>query len=189
MVVVAVAAVAVPTTTYRSDKLPVAVISGVMGYPTTLQLIAIIGASLCSACPMAPAKQQAASWCTPRPSGLDTGKYVAKYSTGFNYQPRDASEVKAETQSRFRDRLVQALAGSRLQVDDAQGQPQTLDMLVTVHNDGSNNFLIVVTVRDGWPGRVLFEYKQPYSYSDVFKAIDDAAVGVAGYYLNGWSCN
>lgn len=153
-------------------------------------LIFLVGMAVVAGCASAPTQRPgaaASTWCTPSPAGLPGGAYVAVFTGGLGYQPRGAVETIQLSRNVFRDRLLAALAGSPLSISVAEGQRPDLDFHASLHNDGSDNFFAVITVRGSQS--VLFEYRQPYTYTSATRALEDAAVTVAGLLRNGWVCS
>jgi hypothetical protein len=125
------------------------------------------------------------AWCKPNAEGL-TGSKTVKVDTGMNYTPQNTQGVIINTRARFLDRMQRDLEGSALSLVEAQGVAPDILMTAGVQNDGSETYRIEVTC---YVGSRKFYFLQDDPYTDVLKAIDDAADQSAGYLRDGWSCN
>lgn len=147
-----------------------------------------------TACGARPANQTSSGGapreCQSHPTGLH-GSFVVKFESGFNYMPKGGNPVLTDLRETFRDRLLAQVAGSSVQLTEAQGQAQDINLFLSLMNDGADNFHAVMNI---WgvttPAKgYLLVYTQPYTYTDPIRAVEDAADTMAGYMKNGWSCN
>lgn len=155
----------------------------------TILAASLATGALLSACAAPPSRPVAASprracWIPPV-----SGRYLVRYYVTANYSPRDRGAAFELVRTSFRRALEEELAGSSLQLEEAQGQPHHISINISLTNDGSDNYnLEVITSPVPAVGTWMRVHHWPSTYTDIGRMVHDYAQRLARGMRDGESC-